>query len=340
MLAGIKAMERMLHGELLLDVRGVEALNNLDLYYLTDWTLAVSRTRVVVSTRKSPEEWTNAMHNHNVQASASGLPRVYRLVRADGSEWASAAKHQRRDDTRNQEPALAAGWPRERLLATPSMRLPMFEDQALSEWLCPGFLSVFNPLMPGDVVLTVEQISITKRVNKSGRWGRKDINIDMPSANAASLVASSLTTFYQHDLSLGAIQWQIHSPHFAADPLEVARNGIANLALADGTAATKAAEDHEQATLKDFFLQAAAALDSFETASEAGKETSPSNINEKITTASTPVSTSSKNMIRSPPQARMETASPSVLRPSQARRTENISLAEELAAAGPGGGTS
>jgi len=167
------------------------------------------------------------------------------------------------------EPALAAGWPRERLLATPSMRLPMCGDRALSEWLCPAFLSELNPLMPGDVALTMEQISLTKRVNKSGRWGRKDITIDMPNANAASLAALNLTTFYQHDLSLGAIQWQIRSPHFAADPLEVARKGIANPAFADGTAATKTAEDHEQATLKDFFLQAAAALDSFETASEA-----------------------------------------------------------------------
>ncbi|CAE8608695.1 unnamed protein product [Polarella glacialis] len=142
-LMGARSMERMLHQEVVLDTRGVESMHNLDLYYMTDWVLPVLKTRVIISTRRSADEWRNALVSHNSELDNSGLPRVYRLLNADGSEFCSTKKGRKGDaDDSKAEGARNRvsidNEPKNRLKATPpSLKLPLLQDEELTEWFQP-----------------------------------------------------------------------------------------------------------------------------------------------------------------------------------------------------------
>ena len=86
-LMGILTMERIRCGEVLLDCRGVAALQNTKIHYACDFCLPVGPTKVVLLTRTTQEEWVQILTQHN--ATQYSAPRVYSIVDSHGNEWAA-----------------------------------------------------------------------------------------------------------------------------------------------------------------------------------------------------------------------------------------------------------
>ena len=239
-------MERMARGEKLLELKDIRALGNEELYNMTDWMLPVARNKVLVYTQCTAEEWNKQFPAHNAAAKKTGLPKAYRMLNPDGSVWATSQQQSRQDEAEEERENAGVQsdqkWSVNQICLTSSQRLPPFGDEHLLEWLRPCFESVLGSPIAADSSV---QWEMRKRTNRHGRWGRRDIFIQFASEEMARKAVTEVSSIYQHDLSLGAVQWKLHSPHIKTNPEDTVRLSMARLALEDGETTTKLAQELE-----------------------------------------------------------------------------------------------
>ncbi|CAE8643044.1 unnamed protein product [Polarella glacialis] len=106
------------------------------------------------------------MIQHNKECESSGLPRTFRLLSADGPEWASTVQKRRQPDDHQVNSADKADWPKEVVLATSSLKLLVLGDDTLSEWILPALASVVRAALPEVDAALITDAEIRKRLNK------------------------------------------------------------------------------------------------------------------------------------------------------------------------------
>ena len=103
-----------------------------------------------------------------------------------------------------------------------------------------AFSSIFNGDEEKETLYT-----ISKRLNKKGKWNKTNIWIDFCEEQDAQTAVTQHEEFYQSDASLGGIAWKLKSPHFSISDEAAAVNMFEKVAQN-----IRESEVHE--TVKDF----------------------------------------------------------------------------------------
>lgn len=251
-------MERMCRGEKLLEVQSLASLEDESIRHLIDWVLPISKSRMVITTRMSPERWREEMRRHNGELPKDTKKRLYQIMDADGSIWASTQKQHRLESQADEKEARdtyknSTHWPKNVLSLLASVKLPPLSDDDLQRWLAQTFAGFLG--MPVDEQGSVRW-RLEKKCNRQGKWGRRNVNIIFTSEDDAKKAIEETQQIYQHCLTFGAIQWKMSSPHFKLDSVDAVRSSFPRLALADATATVLASRSNEESKHCDFAKRA------------------------------------------------------------------------------------
>jgi len=216
---GFKYTNQMMAGELLMEVKHLNFFLDGRLLRLIDSAIPTARNKVIITTRRSQEEWAEVVKQHNEEAFSHDWGRIFRMVDARGGSWVESA------DDREGLRIDRSDWPATRVMAICSHNLPNLETEVLQHWLQPAFGSVLNPHAEES-----RMFALSKRINK-GSWNKRNFWLDFQTEGAAKEATSLHEEFFQPDWSQGGFTWKLKSIHFTAKSVEEAEAASSSLGI-------------------------------------------------------------------------------------------------------------